>query len=96
MKMTAAGSAEALTTTYKTLLFLTYLSIYFTYFVIMYFLIYLWSQNSTMYSDYVTGRMVRFSNHGRGKRFFPFAKRSDRLWGLPSLLLNEYRDYSWE
>jgi len=40
--MKAAGSSEALTTTYKTLLFIIYLSIYF---IIIYFLIYLFMES---------------------------------------------------
>jgi hypothetical protein len=43
--MKAVGLSEALTTTYKTLLFIIYLSIYFTYFKIMYFLIYLFMES---------------------------------------------------
>jgi len=33
----------------------------------------------------------RGSNPGSDKRFFSSTKRSDRLWGPPSLLFNEHR-----
>jgi hypothetical protein len=44
----------------------------------------------SQYSDYATGWTIQGTNLNRDKTFFCSPKCPDRLWGLPSLLFNEY------
>jgi hypothetical protein len=39
------------------------------------------------------GYTIRGSNFGRSRRFSPFPKYPDRLWGEPSLQFNGHRDF---